>query len=329
LIAPERWLITGGAGFIGKRLTQALRESGKHVRVLDSFIATTEKDYYQQFDCRKRTEHEIAPHFEGHEVVVGDICNAELVKKVCQGIDFIVHLAANTGVQPSIQSPRLDFVSNCLGTFNCLEAAREHGIKRFVYASSGAVLGDVEPPLNEDMKALPLSPYGASKAAGEGYCSAYYESFDLETVVLRFSNVYGPMSLHKMSLVPKFIKKVVTSDLLEIYGGGNQTRDFIYVDDIVSAIVLSATKSGIAGEVFQIASNVETSVNQLCSMLFPLLEERAYAIPDLHMAKALKGDSARNFSQTKKARDLLGWSSQVPLEQGLARTVNWFLDALE
>ena len=148
--------------------------------------------------------------------------------KVAKGIDTIIHLAANTGVGPSIEKPQVDMSVNIIGTFNYLEASRVNKISKFIFASSGAPIGEVEPPIHEEIPPHPLSPYGASKLAGEGYCSAYKNTFGIETVVLRFGNVYGPGSINKSSVVAKFIRKAINGDILEIYGDGMQTRDFIY-----------------------------------------------------------------------------------------------------
>ena len=183
------------------------------------------------------------------------------------GIEGVVHLAAQTGVPGSLQDPFHDCRTNVLGTLNLLEAARlrqaeaGHPI-RFVFASSNAPLGKQPPPATEDKAPLPISPYGASKLAGEGYCLAYNGSWGLGTVVLRFANLYGPYSAHKNSVVAKFIKDIAAGGQITIHGDGQQTRDFIYVGDLCRAIQL-ALESEIGGEVFQIATGVETSIAEL------------------------------------------------------------------
>jgi len=191
------------------------------------------------------------------ELVVGDVTEKSLALNVCKGADAVVHLAASTGVIPSVEDPEQDFASNVVGTFNYLEAARLNGIGRFVFASSGAPLGEQVPPVHEEMVPHPISPYGAGKLCGEAYCSAYHGSFGLETVVLRFGNVYGPHSKHKGSVVAKFIRHIMASEPLPIYGDGNQTRDFIYVEDLTEAILLALNRADVGGEIFQIATHRE------------------------------------------------------------------------
>jgi UDP-glucose 4-epimerase len=161
--------------------------------------------------------------------------------------------------------------------------------------------------------------------SGEGYCSAYYHSFGLETVALRFGNVYGPGSGHKSSVVAKFIKKAMRGETLEIYGDGKQTRDFIYIDDLARAILLSVTKESIGGELFQIATSSETTVSELTNFLIPLLEK--YGITDIKVATIAPriGDVKRNFSDTAKAKRLLCWKPDVTLHKGIEKTVFWFL----
>jgi UDP-glucose 4-epimerase len=242
-----------------------------------------------------------------------------------RGVDVIVHLAANTGVGPSVEDPRADCLANVIGTLNYLEAARHNGIKRFVFASSGAPAGEVEPPIHEELPPHPVSPYGASKLAGEGYCSAYYRSFGIDTVALRFGNVYGPGSVHKSSVVAKFIRCALDGQLLEIYGDGTQTRDFIYIDDLIGAIILAATRSGVGGETFQIASNRETTVGEMTEQLADVLRNKGIEGIQVVNAEARVGDVKRNYSDITKARVRLGWQPTVDLSTGLVKTVNYFL----
>jgi len=219
-----------------------------------------------------------------------------------------------------------DCTRNVVGTLNYLEACRANGIKRFVFASSGAPIGECTPPIHEELPAHPVSPYGASKLAGEAYCSAYARSFGIETVALRFGNAYGPLSSHKASVVAKFIREALVGEPWEIYGDGRQTRDFVYVEDMVAAIMRAATAAGVGGEVFQIASNAETTVRELAEKLAAALRARGVTPPEIRHAERRVGDVTRNFSDTSKARMRLGWTPAVSLDEGLARTVAWFLD---
>jgi UDP-glucose 4-epimerase len=322
------WLITGGCGFLGTAFVRSLVEEGGHaVRVVDDLSVGAREDLEAVCRYVERAPEDLEAFpasGEPVELVVGDILDERLALRAAEGADVIVHLAANTGVAPSVEDPRRDCMSNVLGTFNYLEAARHGGVRRFVFASSGAAVGEVEPPLHEELAPHPVSPYGASKLAGEGYCSAYFRTFGIETVALRFGNVYGPLSGHKNSAVAKFIKRAMRGEVLEIYGDGTQTRDFIYIDDLIRAVRLSATVDGVGGEVFQIATNAETSVQELVDKLLPALAAAGIVDVEVREAAPRLGDVMRNYSDTSKAARMLGWRTEVDLDEGLRRTVEWF-----
>jgi UDP-glucose 4-epimerase len=322
------WLITGGCGFLGTAFVRSLVEEGGHaVRVVDDLSVGEREDLEAVCRYVERAPEDLEAFpasGEPVELVVGDILDERLALRAAEGADVIVHLAANTGVAPSVEDPRKDCMSNVLGTFNYLEAARHGGVRRFVFASSGAAVGEVEPPLHEELAPHPVSPYGASKLAGEGYCSAYFRTFGIETVALRFGNVYGPLSGHKNSAVAKFIKRAMRGEVLEIYGDGTQTRDFIYIDDLIRAVRLSATVDGVGGEVFQIATNAETSVQELVDKLLPALAAAGIVDVEVREAAPRLGDVMRNYSDTSKAARMLGWRPEVDLDEGLRRTVEWF-----
>lgn len=325
----RKWLITGGCGFIGTSLIGVLQKQGKcQIRILDNLsVGTREKlSLYCDFKDISPEDIENADFAAENEVhlVEGDIRDREITMKAAKDMDIIVHLAANTGVQPSIEKPLLDMESNILGIVHLLEAARKNRAKRFVFASSNAPVGICTPPIHEEMAPHPVSPYGASKLAGEGYCSAYFHSFGLDTVALRFGNVYGPGSDQKNSVVAKFIKLALSAKTLEIYGDGTQTRDFIYIDDLVNAVLLAAAAPGIGGETFQIATSHETTILELRNTLVPVLQEMGCKNVEVAHASPLKGDVQRNFSDTKKAKTLLGWEAKMPLEKGLVHTVAYF-----
>jgi UDP-glucose 4-epimerase len=323
-----RWLVTGGCGFIGTNLIAALRDEGSHrIRVYDDLSVGSERALAALGPVR-RVDHGPHPMDQANhgdiELVVGDILDATTLARAVQGADVVVHLAASTGVQPSIDDPRADCTANVIGTLNALEAARHAGVERFVFASSGAPLGAAEPPVHERLAPRPMSPYGASKLAGEGYCSAYAHSFGLATVALRFGNVYGPRSTHKSSVVARFIRRAMAGEPLEIFGDGGQTRDFIYIGDLVRAVLAAARTDGVAGEVFQIASHRETSVGELAETLMPILENAGLVGVRVRHEAPLKGEMRRSVADTTKARARLGWTAEVPLAEGLARTVAWF-----
>lgn len=322
-----KWLITGGCGFIGLALIERLlRDDNNRVRIVDNLSTGTRDDLAGVSDFVERSPQEVGKQDDLVELVVADIRDQQVAEQVAAGVDVIVHLAANTGVGPSVEDPRLDCVTNVIGTFNYLEAARLNGVDRFVFASSGAPVGEVEPPIHEELAAHPVSPYGASKLAGEGYCSAYYRSFQVNTVALRFGNVYGPGSMHKSSVVAKFIRLAMAGETLEIYGDGSQTRDFIYIDDLVEALVLAATRPGVGGEVFQIASAQETTVDEIAAKLVEVLRANGIAQPQIINGEKRVGDVMRNFSDTSKARTILGWSPTTELQDGLQKTVDYFTE---
>ena len=323
-----KWLITGGCGFIGTSLISRLiqKEKDVSIRVLDNLSASTRDDLAAVCDF---TEADSSNPGEmanfGVELVVGDILDGELALRAAKGADAIIHLAAETGVVPSIKNPIKDCMTNVVGTVNMLIAARDNHCGGFVLASSGAPLGEQDPPIHEEKVPRPKSPYGASKLAGEGYLSAFNGSYNLNTVALRFGNVYGTRSAHKNSVVAKFIKRMMRGEELEIYGSGKQTRDFIFIDDLVDAIIKGAT-AGVGGEVFQIATHRETTVEEISSMLVEIFTSKTGNNAVLKHVEALPGEVMRNFSDVSKAKRILGWEPLTDLRAGLEKTVQWFLD---
>ncbi len=302
----ERLLVTGGAGFIGANFVRAALAAGYEVTVLDNFSQGTEA-YVEGLPMR---------------LVRGDILDRDLVAQEVADHSMVVHLAAQTGVPSSLDDPRRDCEINVIGTLNILEACRVSNgeSRRFVFASSNAPLGRQKPPATEDKAPLPVSPYGASKLAGEAYCLAYQGSWGIETVALRFGNVYGPFSAHKGSVVAKFIKDLNAAGRVTIDGSGEQTRDFIYAEDLCDALLL-ALKRPASGEIFQIATGIETSIAELARHLSSVAKR------DLQVAHAPAriGDVQRNYSLIAKARQILGWEPKTSLAEGLVRTYRWFM----
>ena len=294
-------LITGGCGFIGTNLIKCLDEKGYSLRVIDNLSAGN-KQYLEKLLDK-------APEF-----ILDDIRNEQVVNKAVADVDAIVHLAAHTSVVESLENPREDWDINVNGTLNLLEACRQQGAERFIFASSNAVLGEQPPPIDESKMPQPLSPYGASKLAGEALCSTYYHSFGLKTVSLRFANCYGPYSNHKSIVTALFMRQAKEGKTLVIYGDGNQTRDFIHVDDICQAIYLSLTaQNQTCGEVFQIASGTETSINQLVELISEMTEKKLQIVHEPER----KGEIRRNYSDISKARAVLGFEPRVRLKKGL------------
>ena len=331
------WLVTGGCGFIGTNLIRAILDRGGHgIRVLDNLSVGSRDDLARVCAFRETAPADLpdAPPGEAFDVELapGDIRNPGDCESAARGMDVIVHLAANTGVAPSVEDPRGDMEANVAGTLNMLEAARRHGVKRFVFASSGAPVGEVEPPIHEELAPRPVSPYGASKLAGEGYCSAYHRTFGLETIALRFGNVYGPGSSHKSSLVAKFIRQAFEGTPCEIYGDGGQTRDFVFIQDLVDALLKAALFTAPPppfppalpwGLPFQIATSREHTVNEVAELLRERLEARGIPMTPTHGEPRL-GDVRRNYSDTTRARRLLGWQARTDLPAGLDATIDWF-----
>jgi UDP-glucose 4-epimerase len=319
------WIITGGCGFIGTSLIKVLMQQNNHnIRILDNLSTGTREDLANACSFHEINENDIG-EFNKIELIVGDILNEELAIKLTKGVDVIIHLAANTGVGPSVENPRADCLANVMGTFNYLEAARINQVPRFIFASSGAPAGEVEPPIHEELPPHPVSPYGASKLAGEGYCSAYNKTFGIQTVMLRFGNVYGPGSLHKSSVVAKFIRQALNKESLEIYGDGTQTRDFIYIDDLINALMLAVTTKNIGGEAFQIASNQETTVGEITDKMINILNQNGVTDIKVINGETRLGDVKRNYSDTSKAKIKLGWQPIMDQEEGLKRTIEYFV----
>lgn len=321
------WFITGGCGFIGTALIrELLKDDGNMIRVYDNLSESSDADLaaLASFE-RIPAGGEGRPWDARLSLVEADILSGPNLKAAADEAHVFVHLAANTGVPQSVDDPIKDCQTNVLGILNALEAARECDTKRFIFASSGAPLGVQVPPLHEELAPHPASPYGASKLAGEGYCSAYFHCYGVDTVVLRFGNVYGEGSIRKGSVVAKFAKQALAGQKIEIYGDGSQTRDFIHISDLVKAIIAASLSPAVGGEVFQIASAKETTVAELTDLLLRVIVSKGVPAPDIVNGSIRAGDVARNFSDTTKAKSALGWEPQITLEEGLNQTVDYFV----
>jgi len=324
-VAQKNWLITGGCGFLGVNLIAHLlaHHPQAAIRILDNLSVGSREDLAEVSPFREIPSEAIQGPPVAVELLVGDIRDQAACLRSCQGIDIIVHLAANTGVAPSVADPRQDMEANVIGTFNMLEAARQHGVPKFIFASSGAPLGEVEPPIHEEKAPRPVSPYGASKLAGEGYCSAYFRTFGLSTVALRFGNVYGPRSKHKSSVVAKFFKLALAGETLEIFGDGRQTRDFLYIDDLIQAILLAAA-ADVGGEVFQIATFKETTVNEIAEKVTRIVAKHTGQTIQVRHSQPRLGDVRRNYSDISKSQKMLGYQPRFDLDAGLEKTFAYF-----
>lgn len=324
----DSFLITGGCGFIGTSLIAQIYKSfpGSKIRVIDNFTTGSEKDLATVAPFHNATNIKSDLQCDSVDLVIGDIRDADFLLDCAIDTQCIIHLAANTGVGPSVEVPRLDMQNNVIGTFNALEAARKASIKKFIFASSGAPAGEVTPPIHEELPPHPVSPYGASKLAGEGYCSAYFRTYGINTVCLRFGNVYGPRSNKKSSVVAKFIRQALQNKTCIIYGDGSQTRDFLYIDDLVQAVILAIHKP-IGGETFQIATGMESTIREVVDIISEALSRRDIPMRVEYSTPRL-GDVKRNFSDTSKALRMLDWRPQIQLHEGIESTLDWFLTSM-
>lgn len=297
-------LITGGAGFIGVHLADHLSSRGGYtVTVIDN----------ESLGDRANLD------LDRVRFLPGDLRDRDQLGVALEGQDAVVHLAADTRVMDSIENPAHNFDNNVVGTFNLLELCRELGVTRLVAASTGgAIVGDVPPPVHERMAAQPTSPYGASKLMLEGYLSAYSAAFGLKGCALRFSNIYGPRSFHKGSVVAHFYKRILAGEPLIVYGDGSQARDFLYVGDLVEGI--RSAVDGDAVGAYQLGSGVPTTVNELLDLM------RAVTGRELEVVYEdfRPGEVVRTWCEIDKARDGLGFNPVTPLDDGLRRTWEWF-----
>jgi UDP-glucose 4-epimerase len=301
-----RLLITGGAGFIGVNLIEELTRAGDYdITVLDNESTGT---FAQLAPFRVTT-------------VRGDIRDAGAVRDAIAGVGTVVHLAADTRVIDSIADPSTNFDVNVAGTFNLLQLARQAGVKAFVNASTGgAILGEAPSPVHEDLPARPLSPYGAAKLAAEGYCSAFAGAYGLGSVSLRFSNVYGPRSYHKGSVVAHYFRQLMEGRELVVYGDGTQTRDFLFVTDLVHGI-RRAIERGVTG-VYQLGSGRPTTINALIEAIRRTVDRGADV--RVRYADARAGEVHTTWCDITKARRAFGFDPATPLDAGLDATWRWF-----
>jgi len=302
---PEA-LVTGGAGFIGSTLVRLLLARGYAVRVYDD-LSSGSREHLDEREV---------------ELVVGDVRDLDSLTAAVRGADVVFHLAAGAGVVDSIENPLANFDLNARGTLVALWAAHQAGVPRLVFSSSNAPLGENAYPAHEEKPIAPLSPYGAGKATGEAYCSAFHGAYGMDAVAVRFSNAYGPRSARKTNVIPLFIRRIMAGRPLTIYGDGTQTRDFVFVSDLAEGLVRAAETPGVGGEIFQRESGVETSLNRLVR----LGGEVSGREPEVRHEPPRAGEIQRNYSLIDKARDRLGYAPEVPLAAGLRLTWDWFAE---
>ena len=299
-------LVTGGGGFIGSHLVERLLREGHEVRVLDNF-ATGHREHLLGIDG------EI-------ELIEGDIQSYERAHNAVRGCELVFHLAALPSVPRSVQDPLTSTASNVTGTLNVLLAARDEDVRRVVFASSSSVYGPQrEYPQREDAAARPISPYGVSKLAAEGYCRAFTQVYGLETVAVRYFNVFGPRQdplSQYAAVIPKFITAALEDRPPLIFGDGEQSRDFTYIDNTVDGTLLASTAEGVAGETFNVACGEATTLNQLLDHIRDISGKQVEAIYE----ESRPGDLQRSQADISRAREALGYDPAVDVRAGLERT---------
>lgn len=303
------YLVTGGAGFIGSNLVHELIRRGEHVRVLDNF-STGRRENLLSLDGKI-------------EVIQGDLGEPAAVKKAVHGTDVILHHAALPSVARSIEDPIATHAANVTGTLKLLVGARAAKVKRVVFASSSSVYGDsLVLPKEEGMRPEPKSPYAASKLAGEGYCLAFWKAYGLETVCLRYFNVFGPRqdpSSPYAAVIPAFITTMLQGEPPTIFGDGLQSRDFTYIEDVIEATLLAARVPAVAGQALNIAGGRQHTLWDLVRILNAVLGTEI--LP--RRARPRPGDVRHSQAEVTRARALLGFRPRIDFEEGLRRTVLW------
>ena len=309
----KRYLVTGGAGFIGAHIVRRLVARGEFVRVVDNLSTGL---LVRLDDVR-----------DSIEFVEGDLANERVSDEVVRGIDYVLHQAAVPSVQRSVRDPIGTNRSNVTATLNVLESSRKAGIRRLVYAASSSAYGDTEVlPKTEDMTPNPLSPYALQKLVGERYCKLYYDLYGLETVSLRYFNVFGPdQDPHSeySAVIPKFITKLLANEPLTVYGDGEQSRDFTYIDNVVEANFLALGTTKALGKVCNVGCGERVTLNHLIRLLERILSMNA----QVGRSAPKAGDVRHSLADIALARVVLGYEPIVKVEEGLKRTVEAFVTA--
>ncbi len=304
------YLVTGGAGFIGSHVVEALVERGERVRVFDNF-STGKKENLSSFGGKI-------------EVVEGDVRDASLCRRAAEGVAYVVHLAALHEVPRSVEQPLETHEINVTGILHLLLAARDSGVKRFVYASSSAVYGDSPLlPRSEETVSPISSPYAASKMAGEYYCRLFSSLYGLETVSLRYFNVYGPRpeaSSQSAGVIPKVVSALLADAAPVIYGDGEQSRDFLYISDCARVTIAACLAGNLSGEVLNVGTGKQTTVNELCTLLQRILNKQ---IPP-RTGPPQPGDIRHDYADVSKANRLLAYQPSWDMLRGLEKTAEWY-----
>ncbi|MFA4932970.1 MAG: SDR family oxidoreductase [Candidatus Omnitrophota bacterium] len=309
-----RYLVTGGAGFIGSHIAERLLKEGNFVRVLDNFSSGKESNltFTQELPATS------------YELIRGDLRDKSACDKSCVGIDYILHQAALRSVPKSMVDPESYNDVNISGTLNLLQSAVKNKIKRFVFASSSSVYGDTDQfPEREDAFPLLISPYALSKLANEYYCRIFTNAYGLETVGLRYFNVFGPRQAlddEYAVVIPKFIHCILHGEQPPVFGNGRQSRDFTYIDNVVEANILAATKDGIKHDVFNVANGKDNTILELVEILNKIIGKDI--LPKLLPARV--GDVFKTLADISRIKEKLGFVPKKSFEEGLVDTVSYF-----
>lgn len=308
------YLITGGAGFIGSTLSERMLKEGHQVTIFDDFNTYYDPEIKQQ---------NIAAIRDQIEVVQGDIRDAILVERTfAKGkFDQVIHIAARAGVRPSIQDPKLYFTTNIDGTFNLLDACRYHEVPRFTFASSSSVYGiNKKVPFAEnDPIERTISPYAATKLAGEQICSNYAHLFGIHCQCLRFFTVYGPRQRPDLA-ISKFTKRILAGEPIQQYGDGSTARDYTYIEDIINGIVAASKYDEKSFDIFNLGGSATTTLSELISLIESATGKKAI----IEQTEEQPGDVPQTYADISKANKLLGYAPQTPIAEGITKYVEWF-----
>ncbi len=308
----ETYLVTGGAGFIGSNIVEELLRQNKNVKVLDNF-STGKKENLITFK-------------QDIEIIEGDITNFEVVKKSIKNVDYVFHLAAMPSVQLSIEKPERCNKINVEGTLNILIASRDANVKRVVFSSSSAIYGDsCEIPKTENMIPSPVSPYGLSKLFGEYYCKIFYKIYQLETISLRYFNVFGKRqdpNSHYAAVIPKFIEVFKKNNFPTIFGDGTQSRDFVHIENVVEANILASQIKKTNGEILNIGCGISYTLLELVDYLKNIFGKD---ISPIFLDERI-GDIKHSVASILNAEKFLNYKVKVGFQEGLKNTVDWYLN---
>lgn len=304
-------LVTGGAGFIGSHIAAALMASGARIRVLDD-LSTGHRENLEEIGGDL-------------DFIEGSVADEALLHKVLDGVEVVFHEAAIPSVPRSVEAPKHTHVASVDGTFSLLLAARDQRVRRVVYAASSSAYGDQPTlPKDEEMLPDPLSPYAVAKLVGEYYCQVFTRVYGLETVSLRYFNVFGPRQdpgSHYSGVVSRFISSLLSGERPVIYGDGEQSRDFTYIDNVVGANLSAATAEAASGKVINVANGQRITLNELLAELKDLTGKQDVTAEYL---EPRVGDVRHSLADITRAREFLGYESKVGLREGLQRTIDWW-----